>query len=439
MSTNPSPAPAASPAAEAAIPRNLADEARELVPVLAGWRHELHRIPELSLDLPETSAFVQARLTEMGIPFSTLVGGSCVVALLGRGAHNGADAAGPCILLRADMDALPVAEESGEPFASTNGRMHACGHDLHATALLGAARILKAHEDELARLGGTVKLVFQPGEETFLGARAAIEEGLLEEPHVDAAFAAHVIAAMPQGAIAFGTHALSGVYGFRITLEGKGGHGSSPEVCIDPITAGVHVHLSLQELLAREVGAKSEVALTIGRFSGGAAANVIPDSCVLEGTMRAFDPDLMGRLVERIGELVRGVATTYRTKATVETLNDVPPLVLDEDMVSACRGYVAAALPEQRQVGGAHNMASEDFSLISERVPSAYFMVGAGPADPAERYPQHNPKIRFADEALPVQATAYAAVALGWLADHAAGGEAGSAARDGAGHATYEG
>ena len=439
MSTSPSKAPAASPAASAAIPADLADKARALAPELARWRHELHRIPELSLELPKTSAFVQARLAEMGVPFRTLVGGSCVVALLGRGARDGADAAGPCILLRADMDALPVAEESGEPFASTNGRMHACGHDLHATALLGAARLLKAHEDELVRLGGTVKLVFQPGEETFLGARAALREGLLEEPRVDAAFAAHVIAAMPQGAIAYGTHALSGVYGFRITLEGKGGHGSSPEVCVDPITAGVHVHLALQELIAREVGARSEVALTIGRFSSGAAANVIPDSCVLEGTMRAFDPELMGRLVERIGEIVQGVAATYRTRATVETLNDVPPLVLDEGMVKASRGYVAAALPEQRQVGGAHNMASEDFALVSERVPSAYFMVGAGPADPSERYPQHNPKIRFADEALPVQAAAYAAVALGWLADHAPAGEKEGAGRAGASLVAREG
>ena len=439
MNASPSQAPAASPAASAAIPSNLADEARALSPELTRWRHELHRIPEISLELPKTSAFVQARLAEMGVPFRTLVGGSCVVALLGRGARDGADAAGPCILLRADMDALPVAEESGEPFASTNGRMHACGHDLHATALLGAARLLKAREDELMRLGGTVKLVFQPGEETFLGARAALREGLLESPHVDAAFAAHVIAAMPQGIIAYGIRALSGVYGFRITLEGKGGHGSSPEACVDPITAGIHVHLALQELLAREVDAKSEVALTIGKFSGGTAANVIPDSCVLEGTMRVFDPELMGRLVERINELVQGVAATYRARATVETLNDVPPLVLDEGTVEASRGYVAAALPGQRQVGGAHNMASEDFALVSERVPSAYFMVGAGPDDPSERYPQHNPKIRFADDALPVQATAYAAVALGWLADHTQTVTSGDAACDSTGLSAREG
>ena len=423
----------ASPAAARAIAGaadgpSLAAEAAGFLDDLAAWRHELHQMPELSNDLPRTSAFVQERLRELGVPFRTAVGGSCVIALIGRGAEAAAagdgtatdEQAGPTVLLRADMDALPVAEESGEPFAAANGRMHACGHDMHATALLGAARLLKEREGEVRALGGTVKLVFQPGEETFQGARAALADGLLESPHVDAAYAMHVIGAMPLGVIGHGLQALSGVYGFRVTLTGKGGHGSSPEVCVDPITAGVHVHLALQELIAREVSAMKEVALTIGRFAGGEAANVIPDTCVLEGTMRVFDPELMRALVARIGKLVRGVAATYRVGAEIEVLNNVPPLVLDPGMVEACAGYVGAALPDAKQVGGMHNMASEDFALVAERVPSAYFMVGAAVPDAAEHYAQHNPKIRFADEELPMGAAAYAAVALGWLADHAA-------------------
>lgn len=405
---------------------DLAGEARAFSDELADWRHELHRIPELSLSLPQTSAFVRQHLQELGIPFRTAVDGSCVIALIGRGAQAAAagdgtatdEEAGPTILLRADMDALPVAEESGEPFAATCGRMHACGHDLHATSLLGAARLLKAREAEIAKLG-TVKLVFQPGEETFLGARAAIEDGLLEAPKVDVAYASHVIAAMPLGVVAHGISVLSGVYGFRIVLTGKGCHGSAPETGVDPITAGVHVHLALQELIAREVSAMKEVALTIGSFQAGAAANVIPDTCVLAGTMRVFEPALMRELVERIGELVRGVAAMYRCDAQIEVINDVPPLVLDEAMVEACEGYVAAALPDAPQVGGMHNMASEDFSLVSERVPSAYFMIGAQPTDVEQGLPQHNPGVRFADEALPLAATAFAAVALGWLGDQA--------------------
>ena len=391
---------------------------------LAAWRHDLHRSPELANDLPQTSAYVQARLTEMGIPFRTLVDGSCVVALVGKGAraaHEGAaedDACGTVVMLRADMDSLPVAEESGEPFASDNGCMHACGHDLHATALLGAARLLKEHEDELVALDGTVKLLFQPGEETFTGARAALAEGLLESPAPEAAFAMHVNSQSPLGLVLYGNPALSGVYGFRITLAGKGGHGSSPEICVDPITAGVHVHLALQELISREVSAMKEVALTIGKFCGGAAANVIPDSCVLEGTMRGFDPALMDALKARIGELVEGVAKTYRVGWEIEVLSDVPPLVLDDAMTAACRGYVGAALPEAAFLPLFHAMASEDFALISERVPSAYFTVGAAAADTDEHFAQHHPRVRFDDAELPLGAAAYAAVALGYLADH---------------------
>ncbi|MFQ7392963.1 MAG: M20 family metallopeptidase [Collinsella aerofaciens] len=257
---------------------------------------------ELGNSLPQTSTYIQARLTEMDIPFATLVDGSCVVGLVGAGAAaaqgNGIctnEQAGTVIMLRGDMDALPVAEESGEPFASTNGCMHACGHDMHATALLGAARLLKAREAELVDANATVKLLFQPGEETFEGARAAIADGLLENPRPQAAFAMHVNSQSPLGLVLYGSPALSGVYGFRITLQGKGGHGSSPEICIDPITAGVHVHRRFRSSsLARCRPPRR--SLTVGKFAGGQAANVIPDTCVLEGTLRGFDVELMEHL-----------------------------------------------------------------------------------------------------------------------------------------------
>ena len=195
----PQPALQTSAAAQAAIGDGLVKEAQAFADELAAWRHDLHRMPELGNDLPQTSAYIQARLNEMDIPFSTLVDGSCVVGLVGAGAAaaqgNGVctdEQAGTVVMLRGDMDALPVVEESGEPFASTNGCMHACGHDMHATALLGAARLLKAREAALVDANATVKLLFQPGEETFEGARAAIADGLLENPRPQAAFAMHV-------------------------------------------------------------------------------------------------------------------------------------------------------------------------------------------------------------------------------------------------------
>lgn len=421
----PQSAPKATAAAQAAIGDSLVKEAQTFADELAAWRHDLHRTPELGNDLPQTSAYIQARLAEMDIPFATLVDGSCVVSLVGAGATaaqgNGVctdEQAGTVIMLRGDMDALPVAEESGEPFASTNGCMHACGHDMHATALLGAARLLKAREAELVDANATVKLLFQPGEETFEGARAAIADGLLENPRPQAAFAMHVNSQSPLGLVLYGSPALSGVYGFRITLQGKGGHGSSPEICIDPITAGVHVHLALQELIAREVPAAKEVALTVGKFAGGQAANVIPDTCVLEGTLRGFDVELMAHLKTRIAEVVNGVATTYRTPATIETLSDVPPLVLDSDMTQASLGYVGAVLPKAAFLPLFHAMASEDFALISSEIPSAYFTVGAAVTDTDEHFAQHHPKARFNDAELPLGAAAYTAVALGYIADH---------------------
>ena len=420
----PTPAPAPTQQAEEAISDELLSAATAIAEDLATWRHALHQIPELSNDLPQTSAYIQARLREMDIPFRTLVDGNCVVALIGKGAQAATDgvvdneAAGNVIMLRGDMDALPVVEESGEPFASTNGCMHACGHDMHATALLGAARLLKDCEEQIAQMGGTVKLLFQPGEETFMGARAAIEDGLLENPAPAAAYAMHVNSQSPVGLVLYGNPALSGVYGFRIVLHGRGGHGSSPEICIDPITAGVHVHLALQELVSREVSAMKEIALTIGKFEGGAAANVIPDSCVLEGTMRGFDTALMEQLKARITEVVEGAAATYRCEVSIETLSDVPPLVLDDDMTNACMGYVNAALPKTMFLPLFHAMASEDFALISAKVPSAYFTIGAAAQDTEEHFAQHHPKARFDDAELPLGAAAYTAVALGWLADH---------------------
>ena len=377
----PQSAPKATAAAQAAIGDGLVAEAQAFADELAAWRHDLHQMPELGNSLPQTSAYIQARLTEMDIPFATLVDGSCVVGLVGAGAAaaqgNGVctdEQAGTVVMLRGDMDALPVAEESGEPFASTNGCMHACGHDMHATALLGAARMLKAREAELVDANATVKLLFQPGEETFEGARAAIADGLLQSPRPQAAFAMHVNSQSPLGLVLYGSPALSGVYGFRITLQGKGGHGSSPEIC--------------------------------------------PDTCVLEGTLRGFDIELMEHLKTRIAEVVKGVATTYRAPATIETLSDVPPLVLDDDMTQASLGYVGAVLPKSAFLPLFHAMASEDFALISSEIPSAYFTVGAAVTDTDEHFAQHHPKARFNDAELPLGAAAYTAVALGYIADH---------------------
>ena len=190
-------------------------EAQEMRDQLVEWRRTFHQMPELGLELPKTSAYVREELTKMGVEFKAGRNADHVIATIGQGE--------PCIMLRGDMDALPMAEDSGEPFASTNGNMHACGHDTHATALLGAAKMLKAHESELK---GTVKLIFQTGEEIFAGSKAAIEDGCLEDPKVDHAFGMHIDGAEPVGTFGYGYEAMAAFYGFRIDIKGKGAHGS---------------------------------------------------------------------------------------------------------------------------------------------------------------------------------------------------------------------
>lgn len=374
---------------------------------LIAWRRRLHTMPELGLELPDTSAFVRETLEKIGVPYELKVNGSCVVGIIGKGNR--------CFMLRSDMDGLPFNEESGEAFASANGRMHACGHDLHTTVLLGAARLLKQHESELK---GQVKLLFQPGEETFQGALAAIEDGVLEHPKVDSAFAMHVAAQLSPEYVAYGNLPMAGVYGFKITLTGQGGHGSRPEKCVDPINTGVHIYLALQELIARECPAVSETALTIGQFCAGSASNVIPETAVLQGTMRSFDEKTMAHLIGRLNEIVDGVAGAYRTKAEIEVISDVPVVRCDEELNREIVEGLKELEPELKAVNTYHVMGSEDFAFISQKIPASYMCIGAGIQDVSKRYVEHNPKVRFHESVLAKGAAIYAGTAMGWLERH---------------------
>lgn len=388
--------------------KELLKEAQDMKEELVSLRRSLHQMPELDLNLPKTSAFVQEELKKLGVSYKLLVNGSCVVAEIGKGEK--------CFLLRSDMDGLPMAEETGLPFASKNGCMHACGHDLHATTLLGAAKLLKRHEAELP---GVVKLVFQPGEETFNGAKAAVEDGLLENPHVDAAFAMHVSSGVSPMCIGYGADPMAAVYGFQIDLEGVGGHGSTPELGVDPINTGVHIYLALQELLAREIPAAKEAALTIGQFAAGSASNIIPQTARLQGTLRVFDKELREYLIRRIGEVVEGVAATYRTKAKLTVICDVPAVHNDEALSKEFLACLHEMKPDEKLLPIYHVMGSEDFAFISERVPSCYFAMGAAVEDPSKILGHHNPKTLFNEDCLPTAVAAYTCVACEWLKNHA--------------------
>ena len=311
-------------------PEKLLESAKELETQLRTWRRTLHRHPEVGFDLPETKALVKKALTEMG--YTPQDCGKCGVLALAGGKRPG-----KTILLRGDMDALPLQEESGEEFASeVPGKMHGCGHDMHTAMMLGAAKLLKAHEDEIE---GTIKLEFQPAEEIFQGSLDMLKNGLLENPKVDAAVMFHVLAGMPLPVgtvlVPGGGITMASCEQYHITVHGKGGHGSMPNACIDPITAAAHIHIALQEINARELSQNDFGVLTTGRFAAGAASNVIPDTAEMWGTIRTTDPDnKTGAFIrQRMTEISEGVAKAFRCTAEVEFSDYCPCMMVDLSLI----------------------------------------------------------------------------------------------------------
>lgn len=380
------------------------DEVKLMEDQLISWRRDLHQMPEIGLNLPNTVAYVSKALDGLQIKYTVYPEISCITALIGSGS--------PCIMLRGDMDGLPIVEASDVPFASVNGCMHGCGHDLHTATMLGVAAMLKKHETELK---GTVKLLFQSAEETFQGAASAIEAGALQSPDVDAAFAMHVFADTDAGSVLYGKMPMASVYGFKITIDGRGGHGSQPERCIDPINAGVQVYLALQSLIARECPPTKEAALTIGQFTSGAASNAIPQTAVLQGTLRTFEPDVHDLLIERIHEIVPAVCSAYRCQCRIEVLSDVPSVICDDAMLDLCVKSAERSGGAAKLCSGLHLTGSEDFAFIAKEVPSCYLVIGAGMEDVSLRRSQHNPEILFHEDSLARAVAIYTQVAFDYF------------------------
>ena len=389
----------------------LLQEAEAMQPEILADRRALHRNPETGAELPETAAYVKRRLEALGYAPRMLAGGVA--------AEITGEKTGRCILLRADMDALRIREKTALDFRSENGNMHACGHDLHAAMLLGAAGLLQKHRQELA---GTVRLVFQPDEEGFTGAKAMLAAGVLREaPQPQAAVALHVHSGTPSGLVLCGRGTfMAGCTIFRVTVEGTGCHGAMPETGVDPINIAAHIYLALQELTARELAAEVPAVVTVGRFHGGEAPNIIPGTCVLEGTIRTFDREVTARLMARIGEIAENTARAFRGSARVEELASAPPLKNDPALMNRMADWAEELVGSQRvyrmDKGG---MGSEDFASYTYEVPSAYLLLGAGTAAEDSRFgkPMHNPQVVFNEKILPEGAALYAMAALRWLAE----------------------
>ena len=391
-------------------------EAKALQEEIKSHRLWLHTHAETGFDLTETKPYVKSALMKMGYTVQEC-GKAGLVTTVGK-------PGGKVLLLRADMDALPIAEEADVDFACQNGRMHACGHDMHTAMLLGAAKLLKAHESEL---DGMVKLMFQSAEEIFEGSKDMIASGVLENPSPDAALMIHVAAGMPLPAgtvvvSAPGVSAPAADY-FTIRVHGKGCHGSAPQNGIDPLTAAAHILIALQEIHARELSASDEAVLTIGTFHAGEAGNVIPDTATMGGTIRTYDEKTRAYLKERITAIAKNVADAFRAGAEVSFGSGCPTLVNDKRLSETVTGYLKDLLGANRAFttaelsGGkpARGGGSEDFAYVSHEVPSLMLALAAGEPSKGYVYPQHHPKVKFDESVLSTGAAVFVDCAINYL------------------------
>lgn len=406
------------------IAEELLKEAESYKDLLVEDRRYLHTHPGTGFDIKDTVDYVRKQLEEMGYQ-PTNCGKAGLVALAGG------KKPGKVFLIRGDMDALPMKEEAEVDFPSTNGNMHACGHDMHTAMMLGAARLLKAHEDEIE---GTVKLMFQPAEEIFEGSHDMIEAGVLKNPDVDAALMIHVMAGLPVPAGTViscdgGVSAPAADY-FDIKVQGKGCHGSMPNNGVDPITAAAHIITGLQEIQARELPLTDGAVLTIGTIQAGNASNVIPDTAYMGGTIRTYDEDTRAFLKERMTAMAEGIASSFRASATVSFGSGCPTLKNDMELAECTPRYVKELLgPAKAFTAGQLNAmsgpgkaqkstGSEDFAYVSQEVPSIMFALAAGHPEDGYCYPQHHPKAKFDESVLPSGSAVYAYTALRWLEEH---------------------
>lgn len=364
---------------------------------IVSWRRELHKIPELGLNLPQTAAFIQEKLTQWGIEYTTYPDNSGIVVLLGKPGKK-------VLALRADMDALPIHEETGLPYASQNENMHACGHDCHAAMLLGVAKILKEHEDTL---NGQVKLFFQPGEEGPGGAAPMIADGCMENPHVDAIFATHVGTVeegMQPGDITLHYGDITAADDqFDLYVKGKGGHGAAPHMCIDPVVVATTIIQTFQTIVSREIDPTEPCVITVATLQAGRGAeNIIGDTCYMRGTVRNANMKNREYVLNRMQEVVKGICMAMRADYDFKLDYGYLPVVNDTAMTDTLIAAASSVLGESAvHVGGKQQMGGEDAGFFYQMVPGCFFnLCCSAPHSDGKVYPAHNSKFVVDDSQL---------------------------------------
>ncbi len=369
-------------------------EAESLRDQLVAIRRDLHMHPELGFQEYRTATVVAEQLGALGYEVQTGVGKTGVVGLL-QGDLPGERT----VLLRFDMDALPIHEENDVPYRSQNpGVMHACGHDAHVAVGIGVATILARHRDQI---GGTVKLMFQPAEEGLGGAFAMIADGLLETPKPDVALSIHVSSGHDTGtAVVREGPLMAASDGFQIVVRGRGGHGASPHETIDAVLVGTQIVVALQTIVSRNVDPNETGVVTVGAFHAGTAGNIIAETAELRGTIRSFTPDVRELLHRRVREVAEGVAASLGATAEVKLMIGVSPTVNEPQVTAVMREAAAAVVGADRIDSSYRTTGAEDFSAVLERIPGSYFFLGSRGGE-ASAFPHHNPRFDIDENCLP--------------------------------------
>jgi amidohydrolase len=392
-----------------ALDDRLRDDSLAMYDSLVALRHELHQHPEVGLDLPVTQDLVLQALDGLGLEITTGDALSSVTAVL-RGA-----APGPAVLLRGDMDALPVQEQTGLDYASrVDGAMHACGHDLHTAMLVGAARLLSAHREELR---GDVVFMFQPGEEGWDGAGRMLDEGILDAAgqRVSSAYGMHVMSAeIPRHTFTTRPGTLMAASDvLHVTVHGQGGHGSVPHRAQDPIAVAAEMVTALQTLVTRHFDIFDPVVVTTGAFHAGTRHNIIPDQARFDTTVRSFSARARERIRAQAPALCRELAAAHGLEAEVEYLDEYPLTVNDDAHAAFVSDVIQEVFGSERYEPMRNpHPGAEDFSRVLEAVPGCYLMLGAHPGDDAETPNNHSPRAEFVDEVMPDGVLLHAQLAI---------------------------